>query len=690
MANWVTKRLAQSLFTVFAVANLSFVLTRLIPGGPADYIRQQYYDPQNPGSMARADRMVELYTGLNPEQPMWVQYIDYMSSLAMGDLGRSMWRDAPVTDILAQGLPWTLLVMSVALVVTFVTGIVIGAVMSYYEGGKFDLGMTVFSTVQNSIPYYVAAILLAFVLAYNAGWFPTGGRYPSGVEPGLTVEFIGGALYHAALPITSMIITGFAGVSLTMRGNGISVLGEDYVRVARLRGLSPSHISLRYVMRNAILPMYTGLLLSIGFMFGGSIILEEIFNYRGIGWYTFKAVESKDYPLMMGGFILITIAVVIAMIIADITYGKIDPRAKGEGSRETFSKVGGVPLTTQLRRMLAQKFGRSGKNVEYDGGQRLDWLGDEPTSSADISRGTIYYERFDRTFLSPGRIVWSDYRGKLGIFITGAFLLTAAFGRNFVAPPHEPAPILLQPFQDWSYPLGTDMLGQDLLSLMVYGTDPIVKMVIAGGVFTAAVGVIIGTYAGFVGGNGDRVLMTLSDIAMTLPGLPLVIVIAVILEPQNPFVVGIIISINAWGGLARSIRSEVLSIRDSPYIEASRSMGMYTPSILWQDILPNLWPYILINLVQAGRRVIFSAVGLYFLGFLPITTQNWGVVLNLAYDNGAIFRPGRAHWLIMPMLAIILFSMGLILLSQSLDRVANPRIRAKHAKTVEEGEGAPE
>jgi peptide/nickel transport system permease protein len=150
------------------------------------------------------------------------------------------------------------------------------------------------------------------------------------VTPGVNLPYIKGVLHHAALPILSqVVITG--GIALQMRGNSIRVLGEDYLRVARLRGLSDYLIATRYVGRNAVLPIYTGLMISIGAMFGGAVVLETIFKYRGMGYYLVRAVQTRDFPLMMGAFTMIAVAVVIALLIADITYGQLDPRAgRGE------------------------------------------------------------------------------------------------------------------------------------------------------------------------------------------------------------------------------------------------------------------------------------------------------------------------------------------------------------------------
>jgi peptide/nickel transport system permease protein len=177
--------------------------------------------------------------------------------------------------------------------------------------------------------------------------------------------------------------------------------------------------------------------------------------------------------------------------------------------------------------------------------------------------------------------------------------------------------------------------------------------------------------------------MTVTDIALTIPGLVLVIVLAVILDPKGPFLIGIVLSINAWAGLARAIRSEVLSLRHESYVEASRVLGLSTSKILRQDVIPNLMPYITMNFVQAARTVIFGSVGLFFLGILTSSAPNWGKMMNLAYSTaGALYTLDTAHWLIMPMLTIILFSLGLTLFAQGADRLFNPRIQARHSDST--------
>ncbi|GAB3670579.1 ABC transporter permease [Halopiger thermotolerans] len=335
---YIIKRLGQAVITFFAVITVTFGLIRAIPGGPADYIRAEIM--RNRGSqgadMSQLNTLVESYTNMDPSKPLYVQYYDYLTSILRGDLGQSVWFDRPVAALIVEAAPWTIFLLTVSILLTFAIGIVLGAIMAYREGSQFDIGSTVLSMFLNSVPYYIAAIFLVYVLSIQLNVFPQSGNYTSGLDPSLSFIFISDVLYHATLPILSLVITGFGGVAITMRGNAIQEIGEDYIRVANLRGVPGRRIATRYVGRNAILPMYTNLMISIGFMFGGSVILEQIFAYPGLGYYLLQGIHSRDYPLMMGIFLVITAAVLICILITDLTYGKIDPRiAEGE-SKEAY------------------------------------------------------------------------------------------------------------------------------------------------------------------------------------------------------------------------------------------------------------------------------------------------------------------------------------------------------------------
>lgn len=304
----------------------------------------------------------------------------------------------------------------------------------------------------------------------------------------------------------------------------------------------------------------------------------------------------------------------------------------------------------------------------------------EMVSSESMTRWDRYRLKLDSWVVAPGKIIWSDWRARVGTLIILCYAFAGTIGVRIVDEPRVgDGPRVEAPLQNWDYPLGTDLNGNDLFAQTIHATPPMLEMIMAGAVFTTIIATVIGVLSGYKGGLIDRILMTFTDILLTIPGLPLVIVLAVVLDPRQPWLVGIILSINAWAGLARAIRSQVLTVREEEFIESARLMGISTPKILVRHVTPGLMPYILVNFVNAARTIIFASVALYFLGILPETHLNWGVMMNHAYSQGgALYTSSTAHWLFVPMMAIILLSFGLILFAQGTDRIFNPRVRARH------------
>lgn len=308
--------------------------------------------------------------------------------------------------------------------------------------------------------------------------------------------------------------------------------------------------------------------------------------------------------------------------------------------------------------------------------------GDSPfrtVSDVEFTTRDRLRRRFAGSVVAPMRILLSDKRGVFGLATILIYVLAGTVGVWLMDAPQPGGPVFLGPFQSWEYPLGTDRYGYGLFERIVYATPPMLKMILGGAVFSVATAAVVGTLSGYKGGWIDDALMTLADAMMAIPNLPLLIVLSVIIRPQDPFVVGVLISVPRWAGLSRALRSEVLSLREESFVEASRINGLSTPTIVRRELIPNLMPYITINFVGAARGVIFASVALYFLRILPISGLNWGVMMNNAYNTaGALYTLDTAHWLIFPMIAIVWLSFGLIMLGQAADRVFNPRLRARH------------
>lgn len=313
-------------------------------------------------------------------------------------------------------------------------------------------------------------------------------------------------------------------------------------------------------------------------------------------------------------------------------------------------------------------------------------------SSADRIK-QVYREQI----YAPFFIVWQDWRARVGLLLLLPYIIVGLIGHRFVDPTRAGDGPRLQPwFQSLEHPLGTTHLGMDLFAMTVNATPLMLEMILAGGAFTVIVATIVGILSGYKGGTIDYVLTMITDIAINIPGLPLVIVLAAIINPERIWVVGVIIAVPIWAGLARAIRSQVLTLRKAEYVEASRTMGMPTHYIMRKDIMPNLMPYIAMNFMETARTIIFAGVALYFLGILPYTNQNWGVMLNQAYIRQAHTSVDRLYWLLVPIIAIAVLSIGLILFSQGMDRLFNPRVRARieqdgdRVESIEEDEEGPQ
>lgn len=326
MVNYYVKRTAKAIVTIYIVITLTFGLTRFLPGSPADRIRGKL---SAIGYTEEQIQIVIANTGFNEDATIAEKFVEYMIGLHQGSLGESIevaGGGEPVVGIIAGHLPWTILLTVVSIVIFFGIALSLGAVMAYREGSKFDTVNSGLAIIGSGVPFFVMAIILVFLFSGELGWFPSGRRFSLEANPGLSLSFARSVAYHAVLPIASIVISRYGVRALAMRGNSISILGKGYVEVAKLRGLPERIIALRYVGRNAVLPMYTGVLLSFGWILGGTVVLEEIFQYKGIGYLLFQAFDARDYPVLMAAFLIITIALVVGIWLADLTYGLVDPR----------------------------------------------------------------------------------------------------------------------------------------------------------------------------------------------------------------------------------------------------------------------------------------------------------------------------------------------------------------------------
>lgn len=321
------KRIGFALITLVLATIFGFFLIKMIPGDPVTmYARTLSNERRIP--MDEAYRLATLLLNYDPSASVFDQFINYIRGLMHGDFGTSMYRnDVNVTTIVKEFLPWTLFISSIALIISFFIGILMGSRMAYKRKGIGNAVSNSYIVISGAIPDYLWGMILIFVFGVSLKWFPIQGNYDILLEFD-NWPFIINVLYHAFLPILAFAIVQIGGWALSMRGSAIGVLGEDYIYAAKARGLSERTIISKYLRRNSMLPLITSLAMSFAALFGGAPLIETIFNYPGFGSEFSKAIGMRDYFLIQGLMVFMSFVMILANLIADSLYSIIDPRVR--------------------------------------------------------------------------------------------------------------------------------------------------------------------------------------------------------------------------------------------------------------------------------------------------------------------------------------------------------------------------
>jgi peptide/nickel transport system permease protein len=291
---YVLRRLGFFFLTLWAALTLNFILPRLMPGNPALAMLSKFHGQISPSAL----KALDVLFGVNTGQGLWGQYIHYLGQVATGNFGTSLaYYPNSVTSEIGSAIWWTLGLVGVTTILAFILGTGLGILSAWKRGGRLDSIVPPVFVIVSAIPYFWIGIVLVLVFAIELHWFP----YENGY--------------------------------LTMRNTMITTLAEDYVRMARAKGLPNWRIMFDYAARNAILPNLTGFAMSLGFVVSGAILIEYVFNYPGVGSMLLYAVDGEDYPLMQGLFLLITVAVLIAILVADLVTAFLDPRTRAVATR---------------------------------------------------------------------------------------------------------------------------------------------------------------------------------------------------------------------------------------------------------------------------------------------------------------------------------------------------------------------
>jgi peptide/nickel transport system permease protein len=324
---YVVRKLVLFLLTLWAAITLNFALPRLMPGSPVDAALGKLASSGQQITNAQR-KAIEIQLGA-PHGSLLSQYADYLDNIVHFRFGRSYsFPTETVAHTIGKALPWTLMLVGVTTVFAFIVGTLLGVYAGWRRGKPADSTVTIGATFFAAFPPFWLGLLLLYVLAYKLNWFAIKGGYTPGLNPNLSVSFLSDAAQHSVLPALTLAITSLSGWVFGMRNNMINVLGEDYVTFAEANGLRSRTVAMGYAARNALLPNVTVFGLSLGAVVGGSVLVEGIFSYPGLGNLLYIAVSNHDFPLMQALFLVITVSMLVAIFIVDLLYARLDPRVR--------------------------------------------------------------------------------------------------------------------------------------------------------------------------------------------------------------------------------------------------------------------------------------------------------------------------------------------------------------------------
>lgn len=322
-----------TLLVVLLAVGINFLIPRAMPGDPIEQQLNQLAASSG-GNVGDVRAMVESYKArFGLDQPLWRQFVSYVADLARGDLGYSL-ANYPerVSQSIAAGLPWTLGLLGVSTLISFTLGTLLGGLLAWPGSGRLVRMVGLPLLLLSAVPYFVLGIVLLFLFALAWPLLPVGGGYPFSATLGWDLESVRMVATHAVLPSLSIVLASLGTWAIAMRGMIVSVLGEDYIMLAEAKGLPPARVFFAYGLRNAMLPQLTHLALTLSHIVSGAILVEVIFAYPGIGYRLYQAIQAKDYFVVQGIVLLLSVSIAVTMLVMDVLYPLIDPRISGRRS----------------------------------------------------------------------------------------------------------------------------------------------------------------------------------------------------------------------------------------------------------------------------------------------------------------------------------------------------------------------
>jgi ABC-type dipeptide/oligopeptide/nickel transport system permease subunit len=609
------------------------------------------------------------------------QFTAYVLNLFQGNLGVSFANKLEVSEILADRIWKTVVLLLTGEIVAILLGSIMGIIASWRRGSKLDLGILIWGLFTWSIPTFFFGIILVIIAR---GFLPTGMMVEVGLKPedGMTYWLDVGR--HLILPTITLGIGFTSTYMIVMRSSVVEVLSEDYILTAKAKGLNNFQILRDHALKNSMLPMVTLLTLSLAYTVGGAIQVETVFSWPGIGRLIFDSVGKQDYPVLQGAFLLIAVSVIAANFLADLLYSVLDPRVEmdspSSGAHSNFLKtiinipkyllalvvfVLGIPIVIwnflrKLPEMIASI---------------IAWFGLIPSRLMKLT------ERLRGMF----RTAWQTFKRKpmalFGLGLLAFVIFVAVFAPLLVPYSQEELATIQVTSEDILAPpdadhlLGRDDAGKDVLSQLIYGARISLIVGFSASFMSLIIGSIVGMTAGYFGGRVDTLLMRIVDFLMVIPTLPLMLVIITFWGRGIEKII-LVIGLLYWTYMARLVRSQVISIKQRHYILRAKALGASDFRIVFRHIFPQVVPLIIAQGVLDTSTAIIAESSLAFLGLGDPTQVSWGMMLNFAFARAI---SSEAWWFLLPPgFSIVWVSLSLILIGTALEEIFNPRLKTHH------------
>ena len=682
MTRYIINRVLSLVPIIIVVSFIVFTLIDLAPGTVVDRMIS--------GEMTQ-EEIASLRAQYNLDKPMLFRYGLYMLNLVQGNLGVSFSSGMNVFDVYIQRLPNTLILTLTGLVIGAALSIPMGIRAARKAGTITDAAMTTFALVGMSMPSFWLGLLLILLFSLRVQWLPAGGN-----DAGIRSLIMPGICSALTLMATSARQT---------RSSMLEVLRADFLRTARAKGVPEKTVIRKHALGNALIPVITTIGASVTVSLAGSAVVEQVFAWPGVGRMLVEGVINRDVPIITGCTIMTTILYVLVMLIVDLLYAFVDPRVKSQyvskkqkrrsataaPAKLVASDAGPVDVaavqlqvnTTETSECLPQQMECHVWEVEHSDLSDIPYSGAQEyvtrqyenivvsEKSADVAEIIAKYKKRSQFGEIWHRLV-RNKSSLVGISILGFVFLVAVFSlfMKYNSVTATNVSVRLSP-PSWQYPFGTDSMGRNAFLRLIYGSRYSLIIGFSSVIFAAFFGVILGAAAGYYGGRTDNIIMRISDVLASLPGLLLGIVVMVMLGFK---IENLIIAVGVAGipHFIRMTRASILTVKGNEYVEAASAIGFSDLRIIATQVLPNgLSPILVQATMLLGLNITFAAA-LSFLGFgIPPPTPEWGGLIAAGREYAR-----NEPWLMaFPGAAIMITVLGFNLFGDGLRDALDPKMK---------------